>query len=278
MLIIDSHAHAYSPDEWRYPPTPEARRPPAGTGSLQHLQETCRANGVSAAVVIQTHSFYRWDNRYICDLAATQSGWIAGVCALDPEDPKAPALLTGLVRDYSLRGVRILTLNSGHLDVPEVRRLWAKATDLGLVINVVTSTAHTDQLASLLRAFPTATAVLEHSLCINRAEDKAESVRALATLARISNAVVELCDLPVVSNEGFPFRDAHDLYMKIIDMFGPERCVWGSGFPTEFWVEKAGVSEVLDVFVHQLPLDEAARSQVLGDTAARLWFPQLARG
>jgi L-fuconolactonase len=233
---------------------------------------------VSAAVVIQTHSFYRWDNRYICDLAATQSDWIAGVCALDPEDPKGPAILTDLVRDYSIRGVRILTLNSGHLDVPEVRRLWAKATDLGLVINVVTSTLHAQQLASLLRAFPTATAVLEHSLCINRAEDKAESVRALASLARLPNAVVELCDLAVVSNEGFPFKDAHDLFMSIIEMFGPERCVWGSGFPTEFWVEKAGLSEVLDVFIHQLPLDDAARAQVVGNTAARLWFPHLARG
>jgi len=278
MLIIDSHTHAYSPDEWSYPPAQEARRPAAGIGSFQHLQQTCKANGVSAAVVIQTHSFYRWDNRYICHLAATQTDWIAGVCALDPEDPKGPAILTELVRDYSVRGVRILTLNSGHLDVPEVRRLWARATELGLVINVVTSTAHTDQLASLLRAFPTATAVLEHSLCINREQDKAESLRALGSLAQSPNAVVELCDLAVVSNEGFPFSDVHDLFMTIIHMFGPERCVWGSGFPTEFWVEKAGVSEVLDVFVHQLPLDDAARSQVLGETAARLWFPHLARG
>jgi predicted TIM-barrel fold metal-dependent hydrolase len=277
MLIIDCHAHAYSPDEWRYPPTAEARRPPAGTGSLQHLQETCKANGVSAAVLIQVHTFYRWDNRYVCHLAATQSDWIAGVCALDPEDPKAPALLTDLVRDYSIRGVRILTLNSGHLDAPEIRRLWAKATELGLVINVVTSTAHTDQLASLLRAFPTAATVLEHSLCINRVQDKAESVRALDTLARIPNAVVELCDLPAVSNEGFPFKDAHDLFMKIIEMFGPERCVWGSSFPTELWVEKAGVSEALNAFLHELPLDDEARSQVLGGTAARLWFPHLAR-
>jgi predicted TIM-barrel fold metal-dependent hydrolase len=275
MLIIDSHAHAYSPEEWRYPPAEEARRPAPGVGSLAHLKETCQANGVSAAVVIQTHSFYRWDNRYISHLAATEWDWIAGVCALDPEDPRGPAILTELVRDYSIRGVRILTLNSGHLNVPEVRRLWAKATDLGLVINVVTSTAHTDQLASLLRAFPTATAVLEHSLCINREEDTAVSVKALSSLAAISNAVVELSDLPVVSRGGFPFKDAHDLYMRIIEMFGPDRCVWGSGFPTEFWIEKASYSEILDVFVHELPLDDAARSQVLGETAARLWFPDL---
>jgi hypothetical protein len=31
------------------------------------------------------------------------------------------------------------------------------------------------------------------------------------------------------------------------------------------------------VNIHELPLDEAARSQVLGATAAKLWFPDLAR-
>lgn len=277
MRIIDAHTHAYSPDEWSYPPTHEARRPPPGIGSLNHLRAACQENGISAAVVIQTHSFYRWDNRYICHVAATQGDWTACVCALDPEDPKAPSKLEELARDYSIRGIRILTLNSGHLDAPEVRRLWSKASDLGLVVNLVTSTAHTAQAANLLRMFPNTTAVLEHSLCINRVDDKAESLRELASLSRLPNAVVELCDLPVVSNEGFPFKDAHDLYMNIIEMFGPERCVWGSGFPTEFWVEKASLSEILDVFVHELPLDDGARWQILGGTAARLWFPQFAR-
>jgi L-fuconolactonase len=278
MLIIDAHAHAYSPDEWRYPPTPEARRPPPGIGSFERLKQACAVNTVSAAVVIQTHAFYRWDNRYICDLAAAHPDWIACVCALDPEDPSAPALLSEFVREYSVRGVRILTLNSGHLDTPEVRRLWASASELGLVINVVTSTAHEDQLASLLRAFPTSPVVLEHSLCINRVRDKGESLRALANLSRIPNAILELCDLPVVSNQGFPFSDAYDLYVKMIEMFGPERCVWGSGFPTEYWVEKASLKEILDVFVNLLPLNDASRAQVLGQTAARLWFPHLVRG
>jgi L-fuconolactonase len=275
MLIIDAHAHVYSPDERSYPPTPEARRPPEGVGSHQHLRGTCQANNISAAVVIQIHTFYRWDNRYLSHLSGTQSDWIAGVCALDPEDPKGPEILTELVRDHSVRGIRILTLNSGHLDAPEIRRLWARATDLGLVVNLVTSTAHTDQVASLLRAFPTTPVVLEHSLCINRAQEPAENLHALAVLARVPNAVVELSDLPVISKQGFPFEDVHGLYMTIIEMFGPERCVWGSGFPAELWVQKSSVKEALDVFAHELPLDDTTRVSVLGGTAARLWFPHL---
>ena len=278
MLVIDAHAHVYSPDEWRYPPTPEARRPPPGIGSLDHLQQTCRAAGVAAAVVIQTHAFYRWDNRYICDLARKHRDWMACICALDPEDPKSPSLLTEFAREYSVRGVRILTLNSGHLDVPEVRRIWARASELGLVINLVASSAHVDQVASLLRAFPDTSVVLEHSLCMNRANDVSENLRALGRLAGFPNAIVELCDLPVISKEPFPFRDVHSLFVTIIEMFGADRCVWGSGFPTEFWVEKASVAEILKVFMHDLPLDDSARAQVMGGTAARLWFPNLVQG
>ena len=38
MLIIDTHAHIYSPDEKRYPPIDKPLRPPGGKGSLEDLQ------------------------------------------------------------------------------------------------------------------------------------------------------------------------------------------------------------------------------------------------
>ena len=38
MLIIDTHAHIYSPDEKRYPPIEKPLRPPGGKGSLEDLQ------------------------------------------------------------------------------------------------------------------------------------------------------------------------------------------------------------------------------------------------
>jgi predicted TIM-barrel fold metal-dependent hydrolase len=69
MLIIDTHAHIYSPDEKRYPPIDKPLRPPGGKGSLEDLQQESRANGVKAVCAIQTSTFYRFDNRYICDSA-----------------------------------------------------------------------------------------------------------------------------------------------------------------------------------------------------------------
>jgi L-fuconolactonase len=281
-LIIESHAHVYSPDEWRFPPRPDASRPSVGVGTLDHLIRTCEDNGIAAVVVIQTGTFYGWDNRYLAHLSSTESGWIAGVCALSAEDPRSPHLLREYVRDQSVRGVRILAASSGHLDVPEVRSLWAAAADLGLVVNVLASTAHLDEVSSLLQRFPSTPAVIEHGLAINRsatADDRSatirESVSALRILAESSNAVVELCDLPSVSAEPYPFADAHEPYLQIIDAFGPERCVWGSCFPTEFWVQKASQKQSIDIYAQVLPLAENARRQILGLTAARLWFPDL---
>ncbi len=63
--------------------------------------------------------------------------------------------------------------------------------------------------------------------------------------------------------------------MKIIDTYGPERCVWGSNFPNVLWTPKMTYAEHLKIFTDELPLKEKARAQVLGETARRLWFPRL---
>ena len=79
MLIIDTHAHIYSLDEKRYPPIEKPLRPPGGKASVEDLQRQSRANGVKAVCAIQTSTFYRFDNRYICDSARAHPDWIAGV-------------------------------------------------------------------------------------------------------------------------------------------------------------------------------------------------------
>ena len=78
MLIIDTHAHIYSPDEKKYPPIADPKRPPRGTGSLDHLRRETRAAGVRAVCAIQTSTFYRFDNSYICDSSKGNPDWIAG--------------------------------------------------------------------------------------------------------------------------------------------------------------------------------------------------------
>ena len=163
-----------------------------------------------------------------------------------------------------------------HLDAPEVHALCARAADLGLVINVLAGASQADEVRALLNAFPSYPMVIEHALGINRTPRPQNSVQRLSQLASASNAVVELCDLPFISEEDHPFRDVHEPYLRIIDAFGADRCVWGSSFPGEFWVGKASQAQAIEVFSQHLPFSDDARAAILGGTAARLWFSDLA--
>src|ERR1043166_8574652 len=164
MLIIDTHAHIYSHDEKRYPPIENPLRPPGGRGSLGDLRAESTAAGVSKCCLIQVSTFYRFDNRYICDSSKVSSDWAAGVCTLDPDDPHSPGLLAMYVRDFGLKGMRSIPARAGRLDDPGVRKLWKTALDHGIVINVLVNREKTDELDRLLSDFPQLRVVLDHCM------------------------------------------------------------------------------------------------------------------
>src|SRR5262245_37074641 len=88
--IIDAHAHIYSEDEQKYPPIAKPYRPPAGKGTIAHLRQELKANGVRRAMAIHTRTFYEWDNRFTADACRANRDVITGVCLLDPDDGKSP--------------------------------------------------------------------------------------------------------------------------------------------------------------------------------------------
>ena len=271
-MIIDTHAHIYSPDEARYPTIQEPLRPPTGTGSPEHLREEMSAAGVDRAVLIQTSTFYRWDNRYLRDTSAASRDWAVGVCTLDPDDPNGPDLLYALVERSNVRGMRSIPAADGGYDHPGVRRLWGEATRLGIVINSLIPLGVADELASLLADHPDLPVVLDHCLSLSADADYDAKVQKVIELARYPNLYAKLTFIATGSVERYPFRDMHDACRRFIDAFGPERCVWGSDFPLELWAPKASYARQLEVFQKELGLTQAEQAAILGETAEGLWF------
>jgi predicted TIM-barrel fold metal-dependent hydrolase len=91
-------------------------------------------------------------------------------------------------------------------------------------------------------------------------------------LAKFTNAHAKLTFLGMGSAEGYPFRDLHEPCRKIIAVYTPDRCVWGSDFPCELWTPKTTYSQNLRVFTDELGLEMAAKEAILGKTARRLYF------
>lgn len=275
MLILDTHAHIYSPDEKRYPPIDEPLRPPGGKGSLEELRRESRENGIAAACIIQTSTFYRFDNRYICDSAKAVPDWTAGVCTLDPNDAHSPGLLRQFVRDYGIRGMRSIAARGGRFDHPGVRALWKTAMDEGIVINALSQLATANQVDQLTAEFPALPVVLDHCLNPEVGPNLEATIEQVLKMSRRPNLHAKLTFLPTGSKTGYPCAEMHEPCRRIIDAFGPERCVWGSDFPSELWTPRVTYAEHLKIFREALQLQEEALTQILGETARRLWFPNL---
>ena len=278
MLIIDTHAHVYSPDEKKYPPISDPKRPPKGEGSIDHLRRESRAAGVRAACLIQTSSFYRFDNRYTCDSAKANPDWTAGVCTLDPDDAASPETLRRLARDFGMKGMRSIPAADGRLDHPGVRALWKTGLEIGIVINVLIGVAKVRELDAMLPEFPGLNVVLDHCLAPTAGPRLNDTIAAVVRLARHKNLFAKVTFIPTGSRDGYPCRDLHESCMKVIEAYGPQRCVWGSNFPCALWTPKVSYAEHVRIFTDVLPLNDSAQTEVLGGTANRLWFGGRLRG
>ncbi len=68
--------------------------------------------------------------------------------------------------------------------------------------------------------------------------------------------------------------DTRLIAQRIIEAFGPRRCMWGSDVPCELWLKDlADYARHLALVGEDLDLSPAARAEVLGGTAMRLFFP-----
>ncbi|MFP6594729.1 MAG: amidohydrolase family protein, partial [Dehalococcoidia bacterium] len=271
-MIIDTHAHIYSPDKTTYPTIEGPYSPPPGTGDPDHLRAEMLKAGVDRACLIQTSTFYRWDNRFTRDTSAGATDWAAGVCTLDPDNVHSAEIMYSLVDRANIKGMRSVPAADGSLDHPGVRALWAQAQELGIVINVLVPLNVADQLARMLDDYPDLNVVLDHCLSLTRGPQFESTVAAVVELARRPNLHAKLTFLGTGSAERYPFSDMHEALRMFVDAYGPDRCVWGSDFPTELWCPRVNYNDHLTLFQEDLGLSAGEQEAILGGTAERLWF------
>jgi len=277
MLIIDCHAHVYSPDEKRYPPKDKPLRIPDGKGSIADLRKTTLANGVSAVRAVQTVSFYNYDNRYLCDTAKANPQWVSGVCTLDPTDPHSPGLMEQFVREYGVKTLRsIPNYRRNSFDDEGVRNLWKTCDKIGATIDIfLMQLGWVESAEKLLKEFPNITVGFDHCLDLKPGPMYEKKLSEILRLSKYKNLYPKVDFISTGTEKVYPCDDLHDAAIKIIDTYGAERCVWGSNFPNALWTPKLTYDEHLKIFTHELALNKNDREQVLGKTAKRLWFPDL---
>lgn len=277
MLVIDCHAHIYSPDEKKYPVRKDPLRPPPGKGSVEHLREESRAAGVAAVRAIQTVTFYGYDNSYLCDSAKANPDWICGVATLDPDDSRSPDLLRRYVRNYGVKSLR--GIPSGvhkTFDDPGVRALWKVAADEGITVDIfLMQPAMVPSAAKLIAGFPKLTIGFCHCMDLKPGADLESNLKTVLRLSRFRNLSPKVDFIGTGTRLPYPCADLHHAALEIIRTYGADRCLWGSCYPCELWTPKISYAEHLRLFTEALPLKESERKLILGENARRLWFPNL---
>jgi predicted TIM-barrel fold metal-dependent hydrolase len=271
---IDSHTHLFAPDPLRYPVAdPQASYRPLTDGSVEFLRAEMNEAAVDRAVTISPWP-YRWDMSYVLDVLPSNRSWLAVAVLIDPRRPDGPKQLERYVKEHGVCGLRIhgRVMNLGPYDDPTTTPLWAKAAELGITLDACAALDEYPLIAKRAEQFPNLPIILDHCGYISPNVDPPEpNLPPVLALARYPNVYAKLTFFGSASKQGFPFRDVHWMARQIVDAFGPERCLYGSNFPTAQYNPKFTYKQTVELFSNALELSAEERKWILGETAAKLW-------
>src|SRR5262245_4899116 len=274
--------HVWSGDPQRFPfahPYEANFKPPPIAATLEVLRKEMVESGVSHCVLVQTIS-HGWDNRYLAQCLKADPVRFRGHGLIDPTDPKIADKLAFWVKEHRLAGMRFSPIyypgNDGWLSAESSHALWKKAEELKAVFNFFIASEQLPKLEEMVRRFPNVPVVIDHLARIDlKAADPSPEIRKLLALARYPNVSVKVSELSVLSPSGkYPFKDTFDLVRRVYDAFGPDRLLWGTGFPgaTRAQAGRPSLKQEIDLVRHEIPFfGEADRAKILGGNAARLW-------
>ena len=270
MTIIDTHVHVVAPDRERYPVLESPPAWPAVTGDA--LAADMDALDVTRALLVQSFFTYGFDNSYAIDCAAADSTRYQVVCVIDQTARDAPVVLTRLVREHNVRGVRLMPkgMPAGVLWDPKTFGVWERAGELGIPVTVAAEIQHVPQMPQVVERFPGVTVCFEHMWGIEVDTPPFAQLESVVALARFPNVQLKLAP-----NNCFAAREAgvppRALFNHLIGHFGIERLMFGSNYPAhpaKFGDYAARVKIMREDLSY---LSEADQAAFFGGNAARVW-------
>ena len=277
-MIVDTHVHVWEIDPPKYPVGPTApnwKALPDEPGTADELLEEMDAQGVDWTVLVQT-SWSTWDNGYIADSVARFPTRFIGHGLIDPQDPNNAEQVRYWVKERGLAGFRFHPMYYPDEKVLVVERnepLWEEISALDAVIQFHLRAEFADQVAKVARRYPHLTLILDHMGYPNL-EENAESFQPIVDLARHGNVFLKLSDVAGRSKQAFPYEDVHPFIRKLLNAFGAERTMWGTGYPGHHRTKHSWptLEQELRLIREGLPfLTERDRELILGGTAAEIW-------
>jgi L-fuconolactonase len=268
--VVDAHLHIWDLERSAYSWLTPELGPLYATFTAEQAQAELEAAGITAAVLVQAEDSER-DTDLMLE-AADRHSWIAGVVGWVQLDDPAVAERQ-LARDR-LCGVRHLVHDDPRDDfllLPSVRRSLRLLADRGLPFDVPDAwPRHLAATADLAAALPDLRIVVDHLGKPPFGSPQWEAwLSTLRDVAVQPNTVAKVSGLQV---PGRPFTaDAvRPAWEAALELFGPERLMWGSDWPITVLVGGYGHAwKVMSSLIAELTPDEQAL--ILSGTATSVY-------
>ena len=277
-MIVDTHVHIWEIDPPRYPVGPTApgwKSEPDERATADELIEDMDANGVDHSVIVQT-SWSTWDNGYMADSVVRFPDRLIGHGMIDPQDPNNAGLVRYWMQKRGLVGFRFHPMYYPEEQILLTEQngpMWEELAALGAVVQFHMNPNDAVQVAEIARRFPQMKLLIDHMGYPDLKEGE-QAFAPIVELARFENIHVKISDVKGRSEQDFPFADIHPFIRQLVDAFGAERSLWGTGYPGHHrtkhnWLSLADELRLVREGFSFLSADQC--EQILGRTAAMVW-------
>lgn len=267
---VDTHVHCFAGyDDPRYPYHPDAPYKPETAARPDQLLACMDGAGVDAAVIVHPEP-YQDRHEYLEHCLDAGRGRLKGTCLFFAGRPGSLDAMAALAkRCPAVRAARIHAYAPERLPPfgkPELRELWKKAADLGLMIQLHFEPRWAPGFEPLIQEFSGTTVIVDHAG--RPLQGTPEEHARVVGWSRYRNTVVKLSAIPAKTS--FPHRDAAPAVRALADAFGPDRMITGGGFEAGATPDSyAAARERLLSYVSHFSADD--RAKVAGGTAAKLF-------
>ncbi len=274
---IDAHCHVWTPDIAHYPLAEgfkvEDMKPASFTA--EELLKLCVPNGVGRVNLIQM-SYYQFDNSYMLDMIKLYPDRFVGTAIIDPLG-KAPAQA---MADLKPKGVRAFRIQPQFSKLPPARWLepagyqamFAAAPKLKMALSCLIDPSGFAEVERMAKQFPATTIIIDHIGRIGvDGTIRDEDVEALCALAFYPRVMVKIGAFYALGKKTPPYLDLGPLIKKVVQAFGPDRCMWETDCP--FQVVKDTYADSIALIRDKLDfLTPEQKNWLLYRTAERLLF------
>lgn len=288
--VFDSHIHVWSGDTERFPLAPGFTKQDLWSPSYsieEYLQE-CRPYGVTHVNLIQM-TWYGLDHSYIIDIIRNDPQHFVGtgvIPAVTDVSLASPDRTMLALAKQGILAFRLRTLASRGpigpsphwLDFPGYDKMFRTAAEHRLALSFLMGPDDLPEISRMCTRFPETPVILDHTAGISRKPVREEAVQAFCAMAKHKNVMVKIGAFYAFGDRTPPYVDQLPVIRRVIDSFGPERCMWETDSP----LRRPGASQPdpphscqasVDVIrEHADFLSASDRHQILFQTAYDFFF------